>query len=276
MSHKKTLEHKQDYAEAHNKLGAAFAELGKTDDAIFNYKKALEFKPDYAEAKHMLSALKGETTNSPPRVYVENLFDTYALNFENSLVNKLEYKTPKIITEMILKKNLNTSLGSVLDLGCGTGLIGDEIKNHSSNITGIDLSKSMLEQAKVKTIYNELIHKDILEYLSTENLNFDYFISTDVFIYIGDLSKIFGSIKTRNKSKGKFVFSTEHTEKEGFFLEKSGRYSHSKKYIESLCVKFDYRLSHFEKINLRKGSKKNNNSKDKDSFFIGGLYLLDF
>ena len=70
MSHKKTLEHKQDYAEAHNKLGAAFAELGKTDDAIFNYKKALEFKPDYAEAKHMLSALKGETTNSPPRVYV--------------------------------------------------------------------------------------------------------------------------------------------------------------------------------------------------------------
>ena len=67
--------------------------------------------------------------------------------------------------------------------------------------------------------------------------------------------------------KGKFLFSTEHTDRDRFFLEKSGRYSHSKKYIETLCDKFNYKLSHFETTNLRK---------DKDKFIIGGLYFLDF
>ena len=103
--------------------------------------------------------------------------------------------------------------------------------------------------------------------MSIEVLNFDYFILADVFIYIGDLYEIFQLIKTRNKSKGKLLFSTEHTDKNNFFLEKSGRYSHSKKYIETLCNEFCYNLSYFETTNLRKSN---------DGFIIGGLYLLDF
>ena len=125
----------------------------------------------------------------------------------------------------------------------------------------------MIEQAKTKNIYDKLAHRDIVDYLSTEELNFDYFISTDVFIYIGDLSDVFRLIKSRNKSSGRLTFSTEHNDKDGFLLEKSGRYSHSKKYIENLCEKFDYKLSHFEKTNLRK---------EKSKFLIAGLYLLDF
>jgi predicted TPR repeat methyltransferase len=218
-------------------------------------------------AKHLLSALTGKITNSAPREYVENLFNNIASNFEDSLVRKLDYKTPKIITEMIVAKKPDTSLGSILDLGCGTGLIGDEIKKFCTRLDGIDLSKSMLKIAKAKNVYDKLQHQDIIEYLSTEDLNFDYFISADVFVYVGDLRDIFRLIKSRNKSGGKFVFSTEHTDRDGFFLEQTGRYSHSKKYIESLCVKFGYKLSHFETVNLRK---------NKDKFIIGGLYFLDF
>ena len=258
---------KPDFAEAHSNLGATLQELGRLDEAETSYRKAITLKPDNEEAKHLLSALTGKTTNTAPRVYVERLFNNFAINFEHSLVNKLEYKTPNLITELIVAKNSNIQLGSVLDLGCGTGLIGDEIKKYCSNLEGIDLSKSMLEKASAKNIYDKLQHKDIVEYLSTENLDFNYFISTDVFIYVGELSKIFRLIKSRNKSKGKFAFSTEHTDRDGFFLEKSGRYSHSKKYIESLCNEFGYKLSHFETTNLRK---------EKDKLIIGGLYLLDF
>jgi predicted TPR repeat methyltransferase len=258
---------KPDLAEAHYNLSNTLKELGKLDETEASYRKAIEFKPDYEEAKHLLSALTGQTTNSAPREYVENLFDNYAINFENSLINKLEYKTPNLITEFIVAKNPNIQLGSVLDLGCGTGLIGDEIKKYCSNLEGVDLSKSMLEKASAKNIYDKLEHKDIIEYLSTEDLDFNYFISADVLIYVGELSEIFKLIKSRNKLKGKFIFSTEHTDRDGFFLEQTGRYSHSLKYIESLCNKFGYKLSHFEKTNLRK---------DKDKFIIGGLYFLDF
>jgi len=266
-SYRKAIALKPDYAEPHNNLGGFLIKLNKLEEAKTFFEKAVELKPDYAEAKHLLSALTEHTTNSAPRKYVETLFDNYAINFENSLVNKLEYKTPNLITELIVAKNSNIQLGSVLDLGCGTGLMGDEIKKYCSNLEGIDLSKSMLEKASAKNIYNKLEHKDIVEYLSTEDLDFNYFISSDVLVYVGELSEIFKLIKSRNKSKGKFVFSTEHTDRDGFFLEKSGRYSHSKKYIESLCNEFGYKLSHFETTNLRK---------EKDKFIMGGLYLLDF
>ena len=241
--------------------------LNKTEEAKICYGKAIKIKPDNKEAKHLFAALTGQTTNSSPREYVENLFNNYAIDFEHTLLNKLEYKTPNLITELIVAKNPNIQLGSVLDLGCGTGLIGDEIKKYCSNLEGIDLSKSMLEKAKNKKIYDKLTHQDIIDYLSTENLNFNYFIAADVLVYIGDLSDIFRLIKSRNKSKGQFIFSTEHTDRNGFFLEQSGRYSHSKKYIEILCNEFGYKLSHFELTNLRK---------NKSEFIIGGLYILYF
>ena len=154
-----------------------------------------------------------------------------------------------------------------LDLGCGTGLTGMEVKEFCTKLEGIDLSNSMLEISRKKNVYDKLTQRDIVDYLLKEELDFDYFISADVFVYIGDLSDVFRLIKSRNRSRGRLVFSTEHTDKDGFVLKKTGRYSHSKKYIESLCKKFDYRLSHFEKFDLRKES---------NNFLTGGLYLLDF
>ena len=267
VSYKKAITLKPDYADFYANLGNTLRDQDKLLEAKLNYKKAIELKSDSKKFKHIFDALTGKTTNFAPREYVEVLFDNYAINFENSLVNKLEYKTPNKIVEMIVAKNPNIQLGSVLDLGCGTGLIGDEIKKYCSNLEGVDLSKLMLEKASAKNIYDKLEHQDIVEYLSTEDLDFNYFISSDVFVYVGNLSEIFRLIKSRNKSKGKFVFSTEHTDRDGFFLEQTGRYSHSKKYIESLCNKFGYKLSHFEVVNLRK---------NKNKFIIGGLYFLDF
>ena len=158
-------------------------------------------------------------------------------------------------------------LGSIIDLGCGTGLFGMEIKQFCGHLEGIDLSEKMLDEAKGKCVYNKLIKQDIITYLSNENLNFDYFIATDVFVYIGDLRDVFRLIKSRNKTGGKLAFSTEDYDGDGFFLEQSGRYSHSKTYIESLCKNFGYELRHFETQPLRK---------DKTQFITGGLYLLDF
>ena len=237
--------------------------LGKLEEAEASYKQAIKLKPDFDIAKHHLAALTGETTDSAPRAYVEDLFDNYASKFESALVNSLEYKIPKIITKLIMEKNSGVSLGSVLDLGCGTGLLGLEIKQFCSSLEGIDLS---VEQARKKNVYDKLSHRDIIDYLAAENLDFDYFIATDVLVYVGDLSHIFELLKPRNKSGGKLVFSTEHTNADGFVLEKTGRYSHSKKYIKNMCEKFNYKLCHFESINLRK---------EKNRFITGGLYIVE-
>ena len=248
-------------------MGNVLKDQGKLEEAIEAYKKALSLKPEYSEAGHILSSLTGETPNSAPREYVENLFDVYAHKFDKSLLVDLSYKSPEVITQLAIEKHGGGSLGSILDLGCGTGLTGEKIRPHCTNLEGIDLSRKMLEIAKSRNVYDKLEHIDIVEYLLNAELDFDYFIATDVFIYVGDLSEVFRLIKVRNKKPGKLIFSTEHNNEKGFHLEKSARYSHSKSYIEELCKEFEFSIYHFSETNLRK---------EKGSFLIGGLYILDF
>jgi len=188
-------------------------------------------------------------------------------NSKLPLVDTLEYKVPKLIKDILIKSNRNGSLGLVLDLGCGTGLFGLEIKDHCFKLEGIDLSSKMLRLAKKKNVYDKLSQSDIVEYLSENSLDFDYYIALDVFIYVGELTEIFRLIKSRNEKPGYLVFSTEHTELDGYHILKSGRYSHSKSYIESLCKKFSYKISHFSTTKLRK---------EKNSFLTGGIYILEF
>ena len=182
-------------------------------------------------------------------------------------MENLEYKIPKMLTDIIVKEHGGGSLGSVVDLGCGTGLTGLEIKDFCSKLEGVDLSKKMLELANAKNVYDKLVHTDILDYLANTDLCFDYFIATDVFIYVGDLKELFRLIKSRNKQNGKLAFSTEKNITEGYQLETSGRYSHSRSYIEGLCKEFNYSISYYSEVNLRK---------EKGTFLTGGLYLLSF
>ena len=106
-----------------------------------------------------------------------------------------------------------------------------------------------------------------LKWFGNMPLDFYYYIALDVFIYVGELTEIFRLIKSRNKKSGHLVFSTEHTENDGYHIRSTARYSHSKSYIENLCEKFDYSISHFSTNHLRK---------EKSVFLTGGIYVLSF
>ena len=266
-SFKLAIKSRTDYCEAYCNLGAALQKAGYVVSALDKYNHALKIKPNYPEAKYLAASLTGETPLTAPKEYVEKLFNGYAENFEYSLIETLEYDLPKIITELLVENNTNNSLGSVLDLGCGTGLFGHQVSKFCNFLAGIDISESMLEKATQKKVYNNLHHDEITQHLSEAVLDYQYFVAADVFIYVGDLFTVFKEIKMRNKGAGKLAFSTEHSYGDGFFLERSGRYSHSESYIRSLCLKLGYELSHFSKINLRKENGK---------FLEGGVYILDF
>ena len=253
--------------EALNNLGAALQKLGRLEAAAECYRQAVLLKPDSANAVHMLSALTGGNTVRPPLAYVEDLFDRYASNFDSSLVEKLDYQMPKVIAELIKRDQKNDNLGSVLDLGCGTGLFGIEVSELCDRLEGLDISGNMLRKAEERGLYDRLIKQDIESYLSNETLDFNYFVATDVFVYIGELADVFKSIQSRNVSGGRLVFSVEHKDGDDFALLTSGRYAHSKPYIEGLCSRFHYQLEHFETQNLRL---------DKGSYIRGGVYFLSF
>ena len=262
--YKKAIFYKPNYVEAYYNMGLVFQKHNKNKEAIYCFEKACEINPKFLEAKHHLDALTGNNPSNPPNSYVAKLFDFYAPTFEKSLIGELEYKTPELIKKMLLKNNYK-SIGSVLDLGCGTGLLGDKLKKYCSLIDGIDLSKSMLEEAKKKNIYRQLFHLDIINFLKNQKLEYDNYISADVFVYLGDLSQIFELINSRCQRKASFLFTTENDENNDFKLQKSGRYSHSTKYIESLSSTFNFDIIDFEISKIRK---------DKGKDIMGGIYLL--
>ncbi len=48
---------------------------------------------------------------------------------------------------------------SALDMGCGTGMVGDSLKKRGVHeLIGIDASKGMIEHAEAKGVYDQVIH----------------------------------------------------------------------------------------------------------------------
>lgn len=69
----------------------------------------------------------------------------------------MEYTGPlvaaKQLDEKLKELNLNNDV-RILDLGCGTGLVGEQLYNMGyKNIDGIDFSDELLKVAESKKVY---------------------------------------------------------------------------------------------------------------------------
>ena len=249
----------------YNMCGGCYASLGQLDIAVKNYEKALAIKPDYAVPRHMLNALTGNKSTEPPKEYVKNLFDDYAERFDESLVGQLEYKLPFLMKELILKLDpTRNKFEKVIDLGCGTGLSGKELRDISNNLTGIDLSRNMVTKARELDVYDRLIEGDIVDILSSSKEKYDLFIALDVFIYIGELTKIFKTIRNCCNKNAFFIFSIESQMEDGYSLLKTVRYSHSEKYILKTASN-GFKLIESQEVKLRK---------EKEGWIDGKIFIL--
>jgi len=215
-----------------NMMGGCFVSLGQIDMAIKNYEKALNLYPNYAIPQHMLNSLTGNTSKEPPKEYVKNLFDDYAEKFDDSLVGGLQYQLPFIIKDIIQKTPSSKSkFLKTIDLGCGTGLSGKDLREISKNLSGVDISENMISKAKELNIYDNLFVGDIVEVLSSVREKYDLFVALDVLIYVGDVESIFKVVREYCHRESLFVFSIEVQEEDGYSLLKSSRYAHSDSYI---------------------------------------------
>jgi predicted TPR repeat methyltransferase len=263
ISFKRAIAIKPDYAEAHSNLGNTLQELGRLEDAKTSFNRAIANKPDYAEKlSHQIASISGLNPARATDAYVSGLFDVYANKFESSLVGELKYNIPTIIADLLqpFVSSINPTL-DILDLGCGTGLSGEALTNLAKNLVGIDLSKEMLKIAKAKNIYHRLIQDEIHHALSHERrASFDIVVSSDVFVYIGDIKAIFDQVYDVLKMGGFFAYSTEALylaengkEKKlpNYKLNSNGRYSHSSKYLLDLIDADQFILHNLEEVQIR-------------------------
>lgn len=235
------LKRQPDYWRVHKNLAVAMLRLDRKPEALQHYRETDRLNPGLDDVEHMIAALSGDGVARASTSYVEALFDGYAADFDANLVEQLDYKLPLEVSELLGETLDQKQVDRVLDLGCGTGLLGSHIRPFTQALIGVDLSARMLVHAEQTGLYDELIKADAHSYLLECKLSFDVVIALDVLIYIGALEELFERLSTVCTLNSRIVLSTEIlTGGEMYKLLETGRYAHSDEYVINCAAKHGF------------------------------------
>ena len=143
------------FASAWFALGEAREALGDREGARAAFERAAAADPDDRHGAALRLARLGGADPATQALhgYVRTLFDQYAPRFDRALAD-LSYSAPEKLREAVTKHGQR--FGTMLDLGCGTGLAGAAFRPHVDWLVGVDLSPKMIEEARKKGFYDRL------------------------------------------------------------------------------------------------------------------------
>ncbi len=203
---------------------------------------------DYLEATHGVGPIPKRMPVSLVRATFEGLADFY----DWKLRAYLHYRAPELVAEAIRKTERGRDHGlDVLDLGCGTGLMGDYLRTIASHLTGVDVSQRMLQRARERDLYDELIEADFVSWLEGKRHRYDVIVASDVLCYTGALGPIFELVRSRLGSRGRFVFTAEKSDSEDVALRLTERYVHHERHIRATAALHQFEVAHLVERSLR-------------------------
>jgi predicted TPR repeat methyltransferase len=255
-----TVELAPRFATAWFALGAIRDRLGDHSGAVAAFEKTRDADPeDYHGARLQLARLgSGEVTPAMTETYVRRLFDQYAAGYDAALTEHLAYRGPAILREAvetaIRAAGRPPRLGSMLDLGCGTGLAGAAFRPIVDWLVGVDLSPAMAAQAAAKGLYDRLATADLKSFLADETANAGHYhliLAADVFVYVNDLVPIAAAIARVLAPGGFFAFTAETHSGTGVKLLSTLRYAHGEAYVRGVLEDVGLTLADLSKVSVR-------------------------
>ncbi len=251
-------------ADAWSQYGGVLKDIGRLTEAAHAFRQALARGGDTEVDAFMLASVQGTTAQSvpraPPRAYVQGLFDHYAQGFDEHLLKDLAYRGPEALCALLPPSR---RYAAALDLGCGTGLAAVPLQALAQAIDGIDLAPRMLERARARGVYRELMCGDITELLQASAQRYELVLAADVFIYVGALEAAFDAVARVLLPGGHFALTLEEGEGELTLLA-SSRYAHSERYLRR-CAE----ASGMSVVTLTRGPIREEQQQP-----IEGLYVL--
>jgi predicted TPR repeat methyltransferase len=230
--------------------GNVLRELGRRDEAAESFRASLRHGGDAGlNAFYLAGLAAAPAPQSAPRGYVEALFDNYAGGFDAHLVQALKYDAPQRLLQPLAAQGRR--FAHALDLGCGTGLCGPWLRRVADRVTGIDLSRNMLERARVQGVYDALAQADVLDWLRACQDAHDCVVAADVFIYVGALDAVFAELGRLMPPGAQFCFSVEESGGAELELRASLRYAHSEAYVRRLADACGFRVRQLERHPVR-------------------------
>ncbi len=210
---------------------------GRAAHAVQDTMALLALAPGDSVYAYYNAVAHGSTPAHQPPELNRALFDGMAELYDQHMVRSLGYQLPKQIADRILALYPDKKL-NVLDLGCGTGLLGVCLGRIDGALIGVDISKGMIDQAARHSVYDRFHHANLLDALEdTPAALYQVITALDVFIYTGDLKNALPNAERILAPGGQLLFSCETASEDGpdLVLLPAGRYAHKRSHVEALC-----------------------------------------
>lgn len=112
-----------------------------------------------------------------------DLYRDWAGTYDEAMVDGLGFVAPRVMASR-LARHLKNPDGAILDIGCGTGLVGEALSSLGFRvIDGLDISTDMLEQARKRGVYRHLLDADLTKTLPVDTAVYDAGICTGTFTH---------------------------------------------------------------------------------------------
>jgi len=231
-----------DHAFSLNNRGNVLMKLKRYEEALASYDKALALHPDFSEAKvnrTWVLFLMRTMSRCPPES-IRGIFDEYASFYDTSMLDTLGYRGHlhlRNLAQRVLPQG--THALRILDLGSGTGLVGEAFKGFAQDgrLEGVDISPRMLEKARERGVYDELLLGDIEAFLAEPGRPYDLILAADTMIYFGDLEPAFSGVMQRLAPGGFYLFTVEAMAGTGWEQTEANRFRHSEAYLREQAAR---------------------------------------
>lgn len=179
----------------------------------------------------------GQTPSQQPAEVAQQLFDGMASSYDMHMVRALGYRLPQQVADKLLTSRPDKNF-NVLDLGCGTGLLGVCLGRLAGALVGVDVSREMIAQAVRHNVYDKFHTVNVHDALdATPESLYEVIAALDVFIYAGDVTKAIPDAHRILVPGGTFVASFEVAPEDGpsMVLLPTGRYAHTRSSVTQMC-----------------------------------------
>lgn len=242
--------------QVYESLGSLLYRMRDHAQAAEVYRKWLEVEPGNPIAAHMLAAVTGQSV--PERAadgYVARHFDSFADSFDDKL-KQLGYAAPQLLAGALAERvRFGERRSDVLDAGCGTGLCGVLLRSTAKRLVGVDLSAGMLEKARQRKTYDELVEAELCAFMRSRPASFDIINCADTLVYFGALEEAAAAAALCLRPDGVFAFTVE-AEPAGsehrYRIRDHGRYSHGGDYVTTVLRAAGFVDVEVESVELRK------------------------
>lgn len=180
---------------------------------------------------HLLRALLGLPARRAPAAYVRRLFDSYAARYDRHLMADLDYRVPNLLRDLVGDR-LAGSRPAVADLGCGTGVLAPLFRGLAGRLDGVDLSPGMLERARRRGLYDELVEADLVAFLAGRPGRYGLLLAADVLPYLGEPGPLLAAAASALRPGGRLALSAELAPGAGTTLTRTGRFAHDPAHLD--------------------------------------------